>query len=75
MLKLLGTGTVVATAAAWYMLKGPEPFNPNFDFSNQSRKATVSVTSHCSSFRLLYVWKLIFASIHEYVASTILSSQ
>ena len=41
-LKLLGTGTVVATAAAWYMFKKPAAFNPNFDFSQQSRDAQVS---------------------------------
>ena len=41
-LKLLGTGTVVATAAAWYMLNKPPAFNPNFDFSNQVQDCPVS---------------------------------
>ena len=38
-----GTGTVVATAAAWYLLKKPPAFNPNFDFSNQVLDVLVSV--------------------------------
>ena len=40
--KLLGTGTVVATAAAYFLLKKPEPFNTHVDFSNQTLDVLVS---------------------------------
>ena len=40
--KLLGTGTVVATAAAYFLLKKPEPFNTHVDFSNQTHDVLVS---------------------------------
>lgn len=41
-LKLLGTGTVVATAAAYWMIRKPPLFNPAFDFSTQTVDALVS---------------------------------
>lgn len=41
LIKLLGTGTVVATAAAYWMLRRPAMFNPEFDYSSQTIDALV----------------------------------
>ncbi|XP_052240427.1 long-chain-fatty-acid--CoA ligase 5-like isoform X2 [Dreissena polymorpha] len=37
-LKLVGTGTVVATAAAWFLWRGPPKFNPSVDFTDQTHE-------------------------------------
>jgi len=45
LLKLVGTGTVVATAAAYWMLKKPALFNPTVDYSSQTTDALVGFQS------------------------------
>ena len=42
-LKLLGAGTVVATTAAYLLLKTPPVFNNNVDWSSQTVDAPVSI--------------------------------
>lgn len=40
-LKLLGTGAVVGTAAAYWMTRKPAKFNPECDYTTQSVEAQV----------------------------------
>jgi len=41
-LKIIGTGTIAATAAAYWLTRSPPRFNENTDFSEQTFDALVS---------------------------------
>ena len=55
-LKLIGAGTVAATTAAYFFLRSPPSYNPNFDFNSQSLEVLVSLeTFWCFSCPVLNV--------------------